>query len=115
MDEMKVLAVKHSFIENMFKDENKTKNDNDEKKYKIEVRYGDKPSFHFQASAMMTWARLRDDCAKNFGILKTKFREFTLMSNDKDCLESARATIGGKTSHDNKPVDGSTYRLVAYQ
>lgn len=119
MDEMKVLAVKHSFIEKSLKDEKKTTNDDDEKKYQIEVRYEGHPSFRFQASSSMTWAQVRDDSAKHFGILKTKFRQFTLMSNEQniDCLESARATIGGKTSQDKglEPVDGSIYRLVAYQ
>jgi len=98
-------------IEATTKKEDKTEGNNIE----LTVKFGEKTWVNTFKSNM-TFSVVRDECCHHFGIGKTKYRDHTLLKDNKDLLVAGRATIGGKSAikADNALTSGSTVFLVMY-
>ena len=101
--------MKHEFlIEATTKKEDKTEGNNIE----LTVKFGEKTWVNTFKSNM-TFSVVRDECCHHFGIGKTKYRDHTLLKDNKDLLVAGR---GGKSAikADNALTSGSTVFLVMY-
>lgn len=111
MDEMKDLAIKYSYIKSVKTDADVFKN--------IEIhKEGITEPFVMQVNTKMTWAGLRDECARHFKIPKKSWGDYTLITEcwRKNCLESSRATVGGEKSIERGIAvdDLKIYHFVKY-
>ena len=118
MDEMKDLAIKYSYIKNLHKGDKSVKTDADVFK-NIEIhKEGITEPFVMQVNTKMTWAGLRDECARHFKIPKKSWGDYTLITEcwRKNCLESSRATVGGEKSIERGIAvdDLKIYHFVKY-
>ena len=118
MDEMKDLAIKYNYIKILHKGDKSVKDNADVFK-KVQIyKEGTTEPFEIDVNTKMTWAGLRDECARHFKIPKKSWGDYTLITEcwRKNCLESSRATVGGEKSIERGIAvdDMKMYHFVKY-
>lgn len=116
-DEMAVMATKCLHLEDVLKvKDNKKKGDSKVENFNVVIQYEQEVKT-LETKSDETMGVLRDEACRVFGIKKTHFRDFTLMSDGIDICASSRAIVRGAsaTKQELNITEGSVLVLLKYQ
>ena len=114
-DEIKDLLMKREFLLEGVGSTKKKDDKTEAHDIMLTVKFGEKTWINTFKSDM-TVSVVRDECCHHFSIAKTKYRDHTLLKDNKDLVVVGRATIGGKLAikAGTALASGSTVFLVMY-